>query len=244
MKTVNAFLAVMLCVCLHGDAVRAAESHLGKLKADRILFLGNSITACNQGAPTTMWGLSASSPAKDYAHLLAAKIGATTGGKLTMLPTTMPLTNADGSAAQAGSNVINIADVFERRYATYMASNIRKQLDWKADIVILQFGENVPMDGFRADVFLNGLKRIVADVQASGNPHIFMPSFILGMNPTIDGMKRKVCTEDPTHRVFVDLGVVGKDAANIGAYGHPNDKGMALIADLLFKAIAAHAAAK
>lgn len=234
----------VLCIGWWGGNASAAEARLGNLKADRILFLGNSITTCNQGGPTTMWGLSASTTGKDYAHLLAAKIDAKTGGKLVLLPTTMPLTNPDGSAAQAGSNVINIADVFERRYAVYNASKLRKQLDWKADIVVLQFGENVPMDGFKLDVFAAAVKRLVADIQASGNPHIFMPSFILGLNPPLDDVKRKTCQEDPSHRVFVDLSGVAKDAANIGAYGHPNDKGMAAIADLMFKAIADHAAVK
>ena len=55
-------------------------------------------------------------------------------------------------------------------------------------------------------------------------------------------MKQKLCEEDPTHRVFVDLSSVGKDPSNMGEYGHPNDKGMALIAETLFKAILAHSA--
>ena len=62
-----------------------------------------------------------------------------------MIPTTAPTTNADGSVDQCESNVINIADVFERGYASYNASKIKKQLAWKADIVILQFGENIAL---------------------------------------------------------------------------------------------------
>ena len=70
-----------------------------------------------------------------------------------------------------------------------------------------------------------------------------MPSHILGGNPAVDEMKRNVCAEDPTHRVFIDLSSVGKDPANMGAYGHPGDKGMALIAETMFQAILAHSAA-
>jgi lysophospholipase L1-like esterase len=70
-----------------------------------------------------------------------------------------------------------------------------------------------------------------------------MPGYILGANATVDAIKRDVCGEDPAHRVFVDLSTVGKDPSNIGAYGHPNDKGMALIADTLLEAILAHSTA-
>jgi lysophospholipase L1-like esterase len=219
---------------------QADGAELGKLRVDKILFLGNSITSCGP----KFWGLAASVPEKDYAHVLAAAIDAKSGGHLTMIPTTAPVTNADGSVDVGKSNVINIADIFERGYANYSAAKIQKQLDWKPDIVILQFGENIPMNTYDAEVFTAGLKKLMADIKAVGNPHIFMPSYILGTNPNIDAIKRKICEEDPTHRVFVDLSVVCKDASNIGDYGHPNDKGMALIANLMFKAIEAHAKAE
>ena len=83
----------------------------------------------------------------------------------------------------------------------------------------------------------------MADLKASGNPHIFMPSYILGANPAVDAIKRSICGEDPTHRVFVDLSSVGKDPANMGAYGHPGDRGMRRIAEILFKAVLEHATA-
>lgn len=232
-----AILVAGACVGLPGNVLRGGEPRLGNLRAEKILFLGNSITAVPQRNATVWWGLSATTPAKDYAHLLAASIDAKSGGKLAMLPTTAPTTKPDGSVEQCESNVINIADVFERGYASYDASKISKQLAWKADIVILQFGENIPADTFKADVFRQNLKKLFADLKESSNPHIFVAGYILGANPTIDDIKRQLCEEDPTHRVFVDLSSVGKDAANMGEYGHPNDKGMALIAEAIFKAI-------
>jgi lysophospholipase L1-like esterase len=238
-----AMLITWASVWMAGDDACGGETRLGNIKAEKILFLGNSITAVPQRNATVWWGLSASTPAKDYAHLLAASIDAKTGGKLAMLPTTAPTTKPDGSVEQCDSNVINIADVFERGYASYDASKISKQLTWKADIVILQFGENIPAETFKADVFRQNLKKLLADIKASSHPHIFVAGYILGANPTIDDIKRQLCEEDPTHRVFVDLSSVGKDAANMGEYGHPNDKGMALIADAIFKAIVDHSAA-
>ncbi len=242
MKSYGKLLVLAVCACIgsQGGAARSAEVRLGNVKVEKILFLGNSITAVPQRDITIWWGLSASTPAKDYAHLLAAAIDAQTGGRLAMLPTTAPTTNPDGSVDQCESNVINIADVFERGYASYDAAKISKQLAWKADIVILQFGENIPPATFHAEVFQQSLKKLVADLKNSSNPHIFLAGYILGSNATVDEMKRRICEEDPTHRVFVDLSCVGTDPANIGEYGHPNDKGMALIAETLFKAIMDH----
>ena len=245
MRNLSKLFTFAVCVCIwsHGGVARTAEIRLGNLKAEKILFLGNSITAVPQRNVPIWWGLSASTVDKDYVHLLADAIDAKTGGKLTLIPTTAPTTNADGSVDQSDSNVINIADVFERGYASYNASKIKKQLAWKAGIVILQFGENIPPATFNAEVFKASLKKLVADLQESGNPHIFMPSYILGANPTVDEMKRNVCAEDPAHRVFVDLTSVAKDPANMGAYGHPGDKGMVLIAETMFRAILAHSTA-
>ena len=245
MKSLGELLVLAVCACVGsqgGDAPVGAV-RLGTMGAGRILFLGNSITAVPQRNEPVWWGLSASTVAKDYAHLLVSAIDAKTGGRLGMLPTTAPTTHPDGSVEQCESNVINIADVFERGYASYTATKIAKQLAWKADIVILQFGENIPPATFNADLFVHGLRQLVADLKASSNPHIFVTGYILGANAAVDEMKRTLCQEDPVHRVFVDLSSVGKDAANIGDYGHPNDKGMALIADTLFTAIMAHAAA-
>src|ERR1019366_3615393 len=102
---------------------------------------------------------------------------------------------------------------------------------------------NIPPATFNAAVFKLNLKKLVADLKESSNPHIFITGHILGANPTVDEMKRDVCAEDPTHRVFVDLSGVAKDPANMGAYGHPGDRGMVLIAETLFQAILAHSAA-
>ncbi len=239
---VGRLAVIAMCVFfgLQAGAARTAEVRLNNLKAGKILFLGNSITAVPRQNQTVWWGLSASTPAKDYAHLLAAAIDAKTGGHLVMMTTTAPTTRPDGTVEQCDSNVINIADVFERGYASYDASKIAKQLAWNADIVILQFGENIPGDTWNADAFRKGLQQLFADLKERGNPHVFVTGYILGANPAIDEIKRKQCEEDPTHRVFVDLSGIGKDPSNIGEYGHPNDKGMSLIADAVFAAILTH----
>ena len=231
-------VATLAYLLLPSHLVQAADVRLGNMQANRILFLGNSITSC----PPKYWGLSATTIEKDYAHLLCAAINAKTGGHLALIQEVAPKTNPDGSVDLGDSNVINIADVFERGYASYDAAKIVKQLAVKPDIVILQFGENIPPATFNAELFTKKLKQLVNDIKENSNPQIFVAGYILGSNAAIDEIKRSVCAEDPARRMFVDLSSVGKDPSNIGDYGHPNDKGMALIADSMFKAVLARSA--
>jgi len=64
------------------------------------------------------------------------------------------------------------------------------------------------MATFNASAFKNKPEIAGGRPEGSSDPHIFMPSYILGANPTVDAIKRGVCAEDPTHRVFVDLSSV------------------------------------
>lgn len=242
MRIISNLRTVVVCVCLSatGLLTQANAAELGNMPANKILFLGNSITVCPQTDTTLMWGLTASTVAKDYVHLLVGKIDAKTGGSLTMTPTIMPLTNPDGSIAQNGSNVVNIADVFERGYASYNASKISNQLAWKPDIVVLQFGENIPGDTFDAATFKNSLRSLMNDLKQNSNPEIFVTSYVMGEPAGVGDIKRELCAEDPTHRTFVDLSAVLQDPTNIGGYAHPSDKGMAVIADKMFNAMVAH----
>jgi lysophospholipase L1-like esterase len=134
------------------------------------------------------------------------------------------------------ANILNIADLFERNYATWDNSRIQRQLDAKPDIVILQFGEN--MAGGTMAEFKTALQTLLNGLKAGCNPHIFVTSFILGANAEVDSIKKEVCAEDSSHRVFVDLSLLNKPKY-IGQFDHPSDEGMRVIADRLFKAIEA-----
>ena len=118
-----------VCACLLATGLlgRASGYQLGDMQANQILFLGNSITFCPQPPDQVeWWGLSASDPNHDYAHLLTQKINAATGGSLAIVPPNPsqgsredpssggetrwyygdPLPNYNG-------NIINICDLFE-----------------------------------------------------------------------------------------------------------------------------------
>ena len=79
--------AVCASVSAIGLLAQADIVHLGNMKAERILFLGNSICLAPPGGSwTNNWGASASAQDKDYVHLLTSRINAATGGSLTVAP--------------------------------------------------------------------------------------------------------------------------------------------------------------
>lgn len=95
-----------------------------------------------------------------------------------------------------------------------------------------------PQKDFDPKAFDNAFKTLLDDLKTASNPHIFVTGNILWANPELDEIKRRVCAEDPSHRTFVDIPDYAKDISANGPVGHPNDKGMKLIADTLFVVIA------
>jgi hypothetical protein len=245
-------LQIVVCAYLLATSLSAqADSvYLGSMQADKILFLGNSITFCPREGSTDWWGASASTVDKDYAHLLTQRMNAATGGSLTIEPPN-PRDGYDANNRWYPSyglpnwngNILNIADIFERNYNTWDNARIKNQLALKANLVVLQFGENMenrPLNASAAAAFKNSLRALVTALKESSNPEIFITGCILVSDPGVDAIKREIVAEDPTHRVFVDLSDVMKHADSSGAFGHPSDAGMTRIADSLFAAMVTH----
>ena len=247
---------LVLCGCGLASTCLAQElarpSMLGTMKADRILFLGNSITLHGVHVPygwLNYCGMAASMPEKDYAHVLVAALEARTGGHLRLSPTA----SADGAAGGEPANIVNLADIFERRYlSNYSNAPLQPQIAWKADIVVLQCGENVVRDTFDPAAFKQSLGALLTALQAAGNPQVFITSQILGGGGALDEIKRQVCAEDPTHRAYVDLSSFHQDPTNFASaepyytgiiVGHPGDKGMGRIAAALLEAMLARSGA-
>ncbi len=231
--------ALLACFALQTGAAMAEDLMLGHLKVNRVLFLGNSITLHGPyitWLPDAHWGMAASEESKDYVHLLTQRISTTAGGAIELaapdpLPDRWyagdPLPNYNG-------NILNIADIFERTYATWDNARIQNQLDAKPDLVVLQFGEN--MEGGTMEQFSTALNTLLDGLKAASDPQIVLTSFIIGSNPEVDEIKRQACAADPQHRIFIDL--VGRVDLS-GAAGHPNDAGMQTIANTLYDAIEA-----
>jgi hypothetical protein len=246
LSCVSIFLAL---ICLSSpNAARAGNGTWGGMKANKILYLGNSITLHGPNASlgwSGNWGMAATEQSKDYVHTLTTAIDAVAGVNLTL----------DRAGDGGVDNIINIADIFERNYSTYDNSRLQTQINYKPDIVVLQFGENMASVSTEADkaAFKSRLETMLTALKSSSNPDIFVTSYIIGANPLVDALKQEVCAADPTRRFFVDLNGFRNDATNYasaeghfsnpGVAGHPGDKGMKYIANGIYSAMEAQAAA-
>ena len=215
------------------DEQTKANEQTGSLKAKKILFLGNSLTLHGPRPDinwSANWGMAATAAENDYVHRLTWALNDHTREDLLL-----------GSANTRGNggveNIRNIAAVFEVGYRTYEASKLERQLQWKADIVIIQCGENVPAKDFDGTAFQKAFRTLLNDLKAASDPHIFVTGNILWDNTGLDDIKKKVCVEDPAKRTFVEISEYATNVPRYGPGGHPNDEGMKLIADTLFAAI-------
>lgn len=201
------------------------------MKADKVMILGNSITRHGPKADIGWlddWGMAASALEKDYVHLLLKRFAEAACGK------------------PPESLVKNIAD-FEREYATYDISAVFKPLAaFKADIIILTIGENVPaLDTEKAKInFHRALTTLLMTLKEGCNPTVFVRSSFWP-DAAKDGVMKQVCTE--TGGFFVDISRLSAEEsnyarserkfANTAVANHPGDKGMRKIADAIWNAV-------
>jgi len=201
------------------------------VKVNKVLFVGNSITK-HGPAPkigwTGNWGMAATAEDKDYVHLILKAF-------------------AEASDKQSEAMIANVA-TYEREYATYdLDAKLAKEFAFKADLVIVAIGENVPnpADDEAKAALLESLTKLFQKLKASGNPVILVRSCFWA-NAAKDAALKQACTE--VGGVFVDAGPLGNDKANFassereiehqGVGHHPGDRGMQAIADLILKALA------
>lgn len=211
------------------NATEQAELRLGSLRVNRILYLGNSITL-HGPAPEIGWtgnfGMAASSEDRDYVHLLTAEIAKDSGGTPEIL-------------------VRNIAE-FERKLSGFaITEQLKKELAFKPDLVIVAIGENAtkPETPEAEREFGMAFQSLVETLEQNGNPRIFVRSQFWP-DATKDALMRTV-TQKRQH-VWIDLnGLVDETCSaraerqieHAGVAGHPGDKGMKVIADAIMKAI-------
>lgn len=219
------------------DAAGRPKLQIGALPVGRVLILGNSITlhgpAENIGW-TGNWGMAASAADKDFVHLLLGRVAKAAGG-------------------QPQSLVRNIAD-FERQYSTYdVAAGIKPAIDFEADLIVLAIGENVP--ALKSDdekvAFKTAVSGLLSKLKGARQPTVIVRSSFWADAAKDEALKE---ASESVGGVFVEIGALGRDEANYarserkiehaGVAAHPGDKGMQAIADALWKAIEAKAAAK
>jgi len=200
------------------------------IKANKVLFLGNSITL-HEPAPAIgwhgNWGMAASSQENDYVHLVLKAIAKTAG-------------------REPESLVINLAD-FERQHETYDPNaGLKQALAFRPELVIVAIGENVPAlcSEHAKTSFLAKMVKLLQRFNADGNPLILVRS-CFWPEPVRDTILKQACQE--VGGIFVDIGPLGRDEANFarserqfshaGVAVHPGDKGMKAIADAILKAL-------
>ena len=224
MKTLRlAVVAALVFACM---AVQA----FAQTSYRKVLFLGNSITKHGPKADIDWsgnWGMAATAEANDYVHLV-----------------TKALTEKAGAAPEV--MVKNIAD-FERAYAGYdVAAKAKDAIEFKADLIILAIGENVPglktaEDKTKLEASVTTLLRAL---KGERQPTILVRSCFWA-NAAKDEALQQACTT--VGGGYVNIGSLSKDEANYGrserpykhagVANHPGDKGMAAIAAALLKAL-------
>lgn len=190
----------------------------------RVLFVGNSITLHGY-APHIgwhgVWGMAASSPERDYVHLLKEKI-------LRIRP-------------DAEFCICQVAD-WERNWKDGAATweLFSEARDFGADLIICRFVENCPRTEFDPALFRKNYLEFVDYLNPKGGKVILSDGF---WHHCADPVIRSAAAE--RGYPFVALGDLGEldEMKAIGLFehtgvaNHPGDAGMAAIAESIFKEV-------
>ena len=194
----------------------------------KVLVYGNSIALHGPLAKigwTNNWGMAASAPEKDFAHLVVAGLESKLGKK-------------------ANFRIRNLA-ALERNFTNNISTVAEIAADdkWKPDYVVVAIGENARVDATHAAAYRNFLADIARPFADAG-------ARIVMRSPFWRNAAKAECTENAAADVgatYVDAGDLGgKDEnkaiglfAHSGVANHPSDLGMRCIADLILDGFAA-----
>jgi len=218
-------LLIFLILCCAALPASAQETFR------KVLFLGNSITKHVPKADIDWsgnWGMAASAEAKDYVHLVIAGLAVKGGAAPEMM-------------------VKNIAD-FERAHVGYdIAGKLRDAIDFKADLIIVAIGENVPALKTPEEeaAFQESVTKLLTALKA-GRQSVLLVRSCFWKNAAKDQTLQKASAA--AGGKFVDISTLSADKGNYGraerefknagVANHPGDKGMAAIAAALLEALA------
>ena len=251
MKTVAVGSAVVLAVLLVCGLVAAATDktegrpqdptglHLGNMIANKILFMGNSITFNRHndtnGPWQNDWGMAATTPDKDFAHLVTRCIADLNGGR-------MP--------AMRSENFWRTAGQYERAHANFDPEIVmRSQLDWRPDIVVFAIGENVEHLATPAKqaVFAKSFEGMLRAFKKKCNPAIFVRGQFMGDSAEHDRIMKECCERMGGTFVNMNTPELSRNPLNYagseketshyryadgGLLSHPGDRGMKGIDDM------------
>lgn len=192
----------------------------------KILILGNSIT----GAPSQItnwqdcWGVAASAPEKDFVHLLKGNF-------------------VDALKYEPRLVAYNLSG-FERNFPTFDLNSLDSLKKYNADLIILRFGDNVLKDMAIKGHFWEKFEELANFINQNENQVIFCTSSYYP-NRNVDAIMKAVCEKKEIS--FIDITSIYYDKSNrassernienSGIGSHPGDKGMRMIADILWENI-------
>jgi alpha-galactosidase len=200
------------------------------LAPQKVLFVGNSLTLHGPKADIDWhgnWGMAASSQDTDYVHLVIKSLTTKQG----LPPVTM---------------IKNVAE-FERAHANYdVAGKFADAAAFKADLVILCIGENVPAlkTPDATAKYQEQVTALLRTLRSNPKAQVIVRSSFWA-NEAKDTAMRKAC--ENVGGTFVDISALSKDERNFarserpfkhaGVANHPGDRGMAAIAEAIMKTI-------
>jgi hypothetical protein len=194
-------------------------------KGVRVAFIGNSITL-HSYLPSIGWnfrhGMAASSPDKDYAHVM-----------MKMIKEKQP---------DAAFCVCNVAE-WERVYANGddKFPLYTQTRDFGADIIIMRFIENCPKADFDNEGFKAGLERLLAYFNPEGKAKIII-STGFWRHPGDEAIIEYANERNLPLVLLGDLGELDEMKAiglfeHRGVANHPGDLGMENIAKRLYEKV-------
>ena len=223
------YIPIMISRLLKGGYRRAASFFPSKLSRtaahnyQRVIVLGNSITRhpplAEIGWPHD-WGMAATALEKDFVHILTGRF--------------------QQKVPQAQLLFENIS-VWENGYWDYDLAQLDFVRAFAPELLILRIGENVAGDIVATHNFATHFSRLLDYLQSPHTRILVAGSFWDG-NPATSVMNWVSKAHGVT---FIPLAPIGNNMANraIGQFenggvsNHPNDRGMAAIADAIWSTI-------
>lgn len=186
----------------------------------RILYLGNSITL-HAPAPEIgwhgEWGMAASSPEKDYVHVLNRMIART--GKY---------------VEYKAESVVPV----EREPERFRVESLEKYADFAPELIIVRIGENVPEE--KAEDFGAAYREMLAYLKENTGAWIYAVGSFWKKD---EAERQMISAAQETGARYVSLShLQGGEWQALGEYehagvaAHPSDKGMQAIAETIFDA--------
>ncbi len=193
--------------------------------AKKILIFGNSL-ALHSPAPdigwTGDWGMAASRPENDFAHVLAALLAKEYG-------------DIDCAVSQGAEWERHISD------EGYLAANYADAAAFSPDIAFIRIGENVPAEEMEKRPLKDAFIQLINFLTPRPGSRAVV-SDMFWKHPAKDTPAREAADETGSaFAVISDLGLFDENKAigqfeHQGVASHPSDAGMRRIAERLFNA--------